>query len=494
MTVNPNIKKQIIIDTAKYNSAHYSSQFLGFFTSIAMRRFLGPYYIGIWNILQVISSYFNYLSLGLESAAQYKIPFFRGKGEEKNEIQIINCVFAFLFLVSLLSAFVLLIAVLILRNRYSPEIIIGLVFLSIFIILQRLYTYYLVVLRARSNFSVISKSVLFDSFVNLILVILLVKNFNIYGLYVCVVLMPVLNVLFIHYLAKYNIRPDFNWQRIFELIKYSFPFLVLGVLGTILRSLDRIMIAKMLGVTFVGYYSVALMSKNYVGGLYNNFGIVTIPRVLEAYGKEAKIEHIKKFVTVTTETIAYIFPILLAAIFFISPLIIKAILPKFIPGIVAMQILLIDVFFQSCYPQVEPFLIALNKQKIVILITSLTIFLNIIFNYYFIKNGLGINGVALGTSISSFFTFLISLVYAMKHFATKIEIVKFILKIFFPLVYIFGVIISCSYFIRTSHPVVKMAISLVVLVIFSVPLLYYIDKKTHILRLIIKYLKNKLKA
>ena len=40
------------------------------------------------------------------------------------------------------------------------------------------------------------------------------------------------------------------------------------------------MIAKMIGVTFVGYYSIAIMSKNYMEGLASSFAIVTIPNMI----------------------------------------------------------------------------------------------------------------------------------------------------------------------------------------------------------------------
>jgi len=53
-------------------------------------------------------------------------------------------------------------------------------------------------------------------------------------------------------------------------------------------------IARFLGVTYVGYYSIGLMSKGYVYGIINNLATVTIPHMQELYGKRESIDDITK--------------------------------------------------------------------------------------------------------------------------------------------------------------------------------------------------------
>ena len=80
MTENKrNILKHIIV----YLPSRYFSQFLGFFTSVFMKRFLGPFYIGVWSLLRFIIIYVNYSELGSSMAIYYKIPFYNGKGDRK---------------------------------------------------------------------------------------------------------------------------------------------------------------------------------------------------------------------------------------------------------------------------------------------------------------------------------------------------------------------------------------------------------------------------
>lgn len=484
------IKERIVKDTAKYNIAQYSSQVIGFFTAVAMRSFLGPYLMGIWSLLKVVMNYACLMNLGVDAAAAYKIPFYKGKNDKRAKAEVRDAAFGFLFLVSILSSIIVIIAAFILRHRYPQEVIIGLIFVSIYIVLQKLYSYYIEVLRANSNFSVISVSVVFDAVVNLALIFLLVRNFKLYGLYAAAMLMAVLNTFFVHILARYRIQFVFHLKRMASLIRFGFPLLILGFLGTILMSVDVIMIAKMLGIAFVGYYSIATMARNYLVGATNNFGIVTMPRMLEAYGKTKQVKDIQKFVTISAEAISYLLPILLGFIYLAMPLLVTKVLPRFIPGILAAQILLLDIFFRSCCPQARSFLIALNKQVKILPITITAILINIILNYIFIKMDFGIYGVAVGTSIATLFNFLCILIYAMSHFAETKEILLFILRILFPLLYITAVVISCSCLIKAGNAYLNLAISIAVLAVFSIPLLFYINRKTHILRLIFNSIKR----
>lgn len=486
------VKETIIKDTAKYSFAQYTAQGIGFVISTSMRAFLGPYYMGIWSILQVIQSYVIYLYLGVTDAATYKIPFYKGNNDKVSEEEVKNTAFSFIFLISLITSFCLIITALILRGKYPIEVIVGLLALAVYIILQRLYAFYIIVLKAYKNFSLLSKSIVFDAIANLILIFLLVSQFKLYGLYITISVLAVLNTLFVHMSAKYNISFKFSLKRLKSLVIFGLPISLNGFLGEILKTLDRIMIAKMMGLTFVGFYSVAILGKNYISGLSAGVGIVTIPHIQEIYSKNEEMHEIKKFVTTPTLIFSYLLPPLLGVAYLISPLFVKTILPQYVPGILALQIMLLDTFFRTCAPQAGQFLITIGKQAKLIPISLAAIIINVFLNYILIKNGFGINGVAAATSFSSFLIFLATLIYAMKHFANMKEIFIFILKIIWPLFYIFCIIIGCSYFIDVANPYLSLAIKIIIVGIASLPLFYSVNKKSHIFDLFIKSLKGKL--
>ena len=478
-------KISIIKNTGRYSLVQYFSQGIGFVIAIALRKFLGPYYMGIWSLLKVIHGYLSYGDMGVSAAAAYKIPFFRGKKDRKSEILTRDTAFSFLFVMSVISSLLLIIAAFVLRNKYSPVVIYGLIALSVYIILERLYSAYIVMLRANKDFKILTQSMLFDSIVNLILVFLLVKQFKIYGLYCLVSVLAVLNTIYVHKKARYEINFRLDFSRLKGLITYGFPLLISGVLGEILRTIDSIMIAKMLGIVFLGYYSIAMIAKNYMYGLSNNLGIITIPHIQEMYGKNEDMQEIKKFVTIPAETIAYLLAPVIGAMFIVMPVIIEGILPKYVPGIIALQILFLDSYFRSCCTQAEQFIIALEKQTRLIPISIAAIVMNIILNMFFIKIGWGIGGVALGTSITSFFVFVTIIAYSMNHFSSLKEICLFLIRIVFPIFYI-GVVLAISQMlINVDNIYLRAVLHLVILGICSIPLIFHINKRTEVIKIII---------
>jgi len=268
--------------------------------------------------------------------------------------------------------------------------------------------------------------------------------------------------------------------------------LIAGVLGVILLTVDRIMIAKMIGITYVGYYGIGIMARNYVNALSSNFGTIIMPHMMESYGNTAKTDSMRKFVIVSTELIACLLPPVLGGIYIALPLLISVILPKFTPGILVVQILLLDMFFRSCNPQFKHFLVALGKQKGLILITVFAIILNIILNYLLISRGWGICGVAISTSITSFFVFLILLIYAVSHFNEKINMLRFILKLTVPVCYTAFIIVVADSLVTVNNMYAKTVISLLILAVFSLPIYLYVNKRTKILNIVMGLMKEKM--
>ncbi len=486
-------KKQIIKDTFQLTIARYTSQGLGFFISIAIRKFLGPFYIGIWSLFKVILDYASYLLLGVNEGLCYKIPLLSSKNDTAAEQETKNSVFSFVFFISLLSSLALITTAFILRNTIPLEVFIGLLALSAYLILDRICGYYMLVLRAKKEFSILSKAIVFDAVLNLILVFLLVRKLNIYGLYATVIILCICNTIFIHKYAKYRIDLKFKFKGIGEIMKAGLPIAFSSFLEGILSTIDRIMIGKMIGIVFVGYYSIPIMTKSYIAQL-SSFGTVLYPHIIETFGQNENIEEVKKFVLIPPLINAYILPAVLGIIFFTAPLLITVVLPKFIPGILAMQILLIDMYFRSCYPQAFHFLIALKKQARSIPIVVGAIIFTIIGNYVLIKKGYGINGVAITTSIASFLSFLAMQTYAMKHFAKPKEIFKYYLEFLAPFIYAFIVIILVDKFININNLYISVMVKNLVFLAIISPLLFYIEKKTQIISLIINMLKERFHA
>lgn len=483
-------KKSIIKATFELTFARYCSQAIGFFTSIGMRRFLGPFYTGVWSIFKIISDYSSYLSMGVTEGAGYEIPFNLGQDNRVKAERVKDLAFSFIFLSSLAASLILLVSAIVLRHRYPAEVVAGLFILSVYIILDRLCGYYMLLLRARNNFNALSKSIIFDAAINLILVLLLVRNYKIYGLYLAIMVISVLNIIFMHMLVRYKINFSLNFSGLPALIKVGFPITVIGFLDGILVSIDRIMITKMIGVIFVGYYSISIMAKNYIAKL-SSFGTVLYPYILKDYGKRQDMEDIKKYAIIPPKVNAYILPLLLGLIFFIAPVLIKLVLPKFIPGILAIQILLIDMFFRSCSPQAAHFLVVIKQYRKIVITMAICIVLSTVGDYILIKKGFGIYGVAWVTSVSSLIYFLLLQIFSLRYFMKLKAITLFILEIIAPFIYSLAIIFLLEFYVKVYSAYAEVIIKSVLFIGAMLPLLVYINRKTNVIHHVLNIYKKR---
>ncbi|MBN2190389.1 MAG: polysaccharide biosynthesis C-terminal domain-containing protein [Candidatus Aureabacteria bacterium] len=490
---NPmNLKKKTIISNIfQYASAQYFSQFIGFFTAVFIRRFLGPVYMGIWSMLKVIMGYSTYTSLGVTSTVPYKLPILKGQGKTEEINALVSVVFNFVTVTTFLCSIGVVIYALFFGRSLSREIFIGLLALSVILISQRVYTYYMILLRAHRDFGVLSKSIIFDAIVNLGLILLVVSRFQLYGFYVIVIIMPVLNVLFIRRYVTYDLRFSFDFRGLVYYIKYGFPLFINGILYQILHSIDRIMIAAMLGLEQLGFYSIALMTESYGTGIAKNFIIVIQPHFLEDFGSNG-MEKSSRHVIFYSQVTAYFMAILMSLFFICAPIFIQYALPAFIPGIGALKIFLLSIFFLTISPYSNNFLVALEKQAKLIPITALSILLNIALNYVLIKKGYGINGAAFATSISAFIAFCVVSVYALKHCESNLTVVKFFVKILFPLFYCFLCLVAEEHLIILQNFFLETVLRAAVFIFLAAPLVLYINKKTGVIRILWEILRDKL--
>lgn len=393
-------KKRTVRDFIIYSAGSYISQAMGMLSGFLMRAFLDPLYMGIWQGLSIIKSYTSYTNLGVTKAAAREIAYFRGKGREDISEEVKNVCFSFSFVMIIGVGVILSTLALIYRNTLSPFIFWGLITMSVVVVLERMESLVVIIMRAHKKFSIESIGKIVTSLFNVILIFFLVKNFKLYGLYLTHILVFMLSVLLLLGLSKLRFAFKMSRKELRRLIKIGIPLVLLGFMFTNLTNVDRIVVIRMLGAEDLGLYSVALMMGNLVYNISNMAGIVLYPRFQEIYGKNDKKEEV---FSVMIRILRFVWiPLLIFTIvaIFSLPFLVKWIIPKYIVGISAMKVFLAGTYFLSLSLFCGHFLITINKQKYSIFVCAGTILLNLLLNVFFIKIGWGIVGVATATSIS----------------------------------------------------------------------------------------------
>jgi O-antigen/teichoic acid export membrane protein len=262
------------------------------------------------------------------------------------------------------------------------------------------------------------------------------------------------------------------------------------VLNQILYSIDRIMIAALLDFKQLGYYSLAIMARSYSVGIGKNFSIVIQPYYLESVGEKGIAKSGRDAMNYT-QIAAYFMAMLLSLVFICGGPFVEVILPKFTKGIMAMRIFLLGTFFYSLIPYLSNIVVAIGKQITLVFITTFSILANVLLNFFLVRYGYGINGVATATSTSTFISFFLVSVFALKPFESLGNIIYFLMKVLFPLLYCSISLCFISISITKDNLLLDTIIKCLIFLVLIIPLLIYLDKKTAIVRLIINNLFKK---
>jgi len=485
-------KKNIMKHIVSYSAGRYISQFIGFFIAICMRNFLGPLYMGMWSLMRVVMGYASYCEFGAMQSIYYKVPLHKGRGEDSETEQMQNTIFGFLILTSIIVSMLMLVGAVLLKNRMPHELFVGFMIFPLFFLAQRVYAFYIMLLRAHKEFVVLGKSYVFDSAVNLILIVLLVSRFKLYGLYVVSVLLPVLDICYMAFKVRYKIKASINWKKISSYIKFGFPVFMSGFSMLLLYSVDRIMIARMIGLTALGFYSIAVMTRTYTSEVSQNFASVLSPHFIEDYGKTGDISKTGRSIVKYTELTASIMAVILGIAYLALPILVVYIMPKYTAGIQAMKVMMLCTFFIVIAGHLRNFLVMKNRQIALMNITIFAIALNVIMNYIAIKFGYGIAGVAGASSVAALVMFFAIAVFALSYIEGA-SLAGFFVRVFALPLYSVLVMLTLEHFLGTAQSIRGAVLALVFFLIASSLTVYYVNRKTNVIGMLVDMVKEKFK-
>lgn len=399
-------KKRILKDFFIYSAGNYISQGLGIVSGFLLRVFLSPYYMGIWQGLNIIKTYTSYTNLGVSRSAAREIAYFRGKQEEEKAEVLKNTGFTFSAIMITIVGAACIIYGLLSRNHVNKYIYWGFMAVGVIVILERLESYIISILRAKKKFFSESLIKVINSVLNLALILLVVRHYELLGLYASHIILFTASILLLISIAKEHFKLFINRKELKHLIKIGVPLVLMGVMFVNLTNVDRLVILKMLGAEKLGLYSVAIMMGNLVYNISNMAAIVLYPRFQEAYGKTDSKEYVFNIMKKMLKTMGLPLILLIVAGVFLLPYTVRFLIPKYIGGINAMKIFLFGIYFLSMAKFCSQFLVTINRQVLSLIICVVTVGLNLVLNILFVSRGYGIEGVAGATSLSYLFYFV----------------------------------------------------------------------------------------
>jgi O-antigen/teichoic acid export membrane protein len=434
----------ILNNSIFYSASLYLSKIIKTLGGVIVAKFMGPGLYGIKNMFHLFLMYESYSNLGTYEAMKREVPYFRASKDTEKADVILKSVFGFNMLLAILTGTILIITSLILKNTtVSRYYVYFTFFLGVLIITGKINSYFSNKFVADKNIILKSKVEVLYAFSNIVACVPLAYFYGLKGFFTGLLLADLIRITYTIIAVKHIPSIYISIPVIRKLIMIGLPKVISILLLTLLKSADRIVIIAMLTRAELGYFAIASVAIILIDLVPDAVDTTIFPRMMEKLGKTKDPEKIKIYLVEPVVLIAYMLPLLIAVLFFSIHIPVKYYLTQYVPSINVVKILSLGFFCTAVSSTAASVCYAFNKQKNLIYLILPVVALNFILNYIFIRFGWGINGVALGTSISYFIFGNILIWYALKQFRAKIrEYVNLFILIFMPLVYA-GVLLVC---------------------------------------------------
>ncbi|MSR76812.1 MAG: hypothetical protein EXS63_01080 [Candidatus Omnitrophica bacterium] len=481
-------KNEIIKDASIYLALSIVTQLITLIAGLLTRRFLGPTQMGAWSLLQVILNYSSYSTFGVSESISREVPYYRGKGDLKTADQMKNIIFSFSLLTAALISLGALVYALVYQSRLSEVMFYGLLFIGGLVILQRISNLSIAFLRGYKLFTLAGKQMVLSSIVNGILVAILSYKFRMYGFMLAMCLSFVFNIICIRCYYSFHFRFDLNWKILWGMVCYGFPLMITGFLGTLFLSIDKIMIAKFLGLRELGIYSLAILAYTYIGTIPTAVGVVLMPNFHERYGETEKADALKGYLMKSSLAFSDLMPLLIAGVWFFAPYFSRIILPDFLESIAPMKALILGSYFLALINPFNYFMAVIRKQAFMVPIMLVACGLAFVSNYLAIKGHTGIIGVSIATTIVQFVEFATTYWIASSYIFNRRETIGHFALLFIKFVLLTGLLFALDRLIPGSEQNLwKVLLQFGIFLLIYSPFLIKLNKELDLL----KVFKNK---
>lgn len=279
----------LLSDSFVVSGATLVCQAIGVATSLLFRALVSPAQMGLWQGLKLFLSYGNYLNLGVSKGAARELAIARGRGDESQAEAGLHAAFTANTLASMLLSAALVVGGLwnlLFRGGWSNPWTTGLLVMAALVLVQRYETFLVTIQRARGQFQLTSRLAVIEAALTLVVGGLATWQWGVPGLYVSAGAVLIAAIVYLQLNAPTSLRWRWDLDEIQRLTMIGLPMLATGVLSSLFRSLDKLMILAFMsdGTYHLGLYSAALLVGTQLYGIANQLAMVGAPRYAELWG------------------------------------------------------------------------------------------------------------------------------------------------------------------------------------------------------------------
>lgn len=490
-------RHKTIKHSVQYLTATIIAQCIGVIRSILLPVLFIPAQMGIWNLMGVILGYGANAQLGILDGMNKLIPLLRGEKKLKDIELVKNSVFWLNTSLGAIAAILLIIGAFFAPKEYFPYLCL----VAIIIFLQLIFYYQFSLLRANSLFGILSKGIVIFSIGSSLFVLTLAFLFSnrVFGALIGLAIANLVVVGYWFLRMNYTYPLQLNVSFIRQSFIIGIPLIIVQVLKVVFISVDRWIIAANLGITVLGYYALGIMVSNMISLIPGSVASTLYPKMLERFAVRKNPADSGNMLLGTLSLGGLVMMMVICVVSFGLPLLIKLFLPKYLPSVVPIKILVLGSFFYSLSTVAGTYLISIDRQRLLIVIQTILIFLAILFYSAALKLNCGINVLAVVTAIIySLFgiSYLGAGVYFVKEEKAK-ETFNYIIGLIVPFVFMaILIVVFGTYVVSDISKIAYIKSSLlscIIVMMLVLPLAWFINKNAdleNIVRTEISLLKS----
>jgi O-antigen/teichoic acid export membrane protein len=382
------------------------SRAVGFVQSFILARCLGPENFGVWVTLLLVVSYAPIFALGTGETMLKRVPYFLGRNDMAGVREIENSVLGSLVLSSILLAALAMFAPFILPFTSWHVRPFMVVMVLVTVAISYFSNFFYIRCSAYEDFKMTGRMDLCRAVLALCFVGGMGFLWGLTGVVAGYMLHEICMLFITAYcnMAAHG-RPGVSFHRdsIIGAIRVGLPITLLWWVLTLTNSVDRLVLSGMLGAVAVGYYALGISLSGVLFLVPTVVGRVLYPKVNKHFGQNADAESMKRVVLAPTLALGTLLVNFQICILAGTPLLYNQLLPKYHPGLLAGQILILGSFFVCLFRNGANYLIAANQERVFLKYIIATLVFNVLFDVGLVRAGFGTEGVALGTSLAGLF-------------------------------------------------------------------------------------------
>jgi len=277
-------------NTALLGVANLAVQITIVVRSLVIPKILTPDLLGAWRTLGILAEYARVADLGVKSGLNRQLPYYVGSGREQEARDAADAAFWTVLVASVLVGAGSLVAALWMlgadRRDGSPDgFALALAFFAPGLLLQQVVTFYQTLLRSVDRFAPLCQSLIVGAVVGTAACIYLAQEHGVAGMAIGFGIGQLASLALV--LPGNLRRPRLRAVRraFAPLVRVGMPLFVAGVLMTVVRTVDQMLIGGLLGRDALGYYACGFNVFLALSTAGTSMNLALLPELARDYGR-----------------------------------------------------------------------------------------------------------------------------------------------------------------------------------------------------------------